>query len=100
MTKEEFAQLLNSKADYGEQLQVIRADAKHIGLVVIYDIPTLEEARKRRNGLEKAHVVTLKNDDCGYWGMETDLPHATFTVKDFSGRPCGEGLVIDVKDLQ
>ena len=100
MTKEEFAQLLNSKADYSEQLQAIRADAKHIGLVVIYDIPTLEEARKRLNSLEKAHVVTLKNDDCGYLCMKTDLPHATFTLKNFNGQPCGEGIVIDAKDLQ
>ena len=96
MTKEEFAQLLNSKADYSEQLQAIRAEAKHIGLV-----PALDEAQKRLNSLEKAHPITLKwHYERDYWRVETNLPHAKFIMKDFNGQPCGEGIVIDTKDLQ
>lgn len=38
MTKEEFAQLLSGKAYYYEQLATIRADAKHHGLIVVYNL--------------------------------------------------------------
>lgn len=148
MTKEEFAQLLSGKASYCGQLATIRADAKHRGLIVIYQIfgditisglinkyvvndyddidscedsgcmlyadgvlpswksilddrPTLEEAREWFRNLENAHLITLKwNDKRDYWHMETDLPHAKFTLKDFNDLPCGEGIVIDAKDLQ
>lgn len=101
MTKEEFAQMLSSKADYAEQLEMIIANAKDSGLLVVYDLLSLEEAREWFNGLEKAHLATLKwNDDRDCWRIKTDLPHAPFTVKSFSGQPCGEGIVIDAKDLQ
>lgn len=101
MTKEEFAQMLSGKAGYAEQLEMIIANAKDSGLLVVYDPLSLEEAREWFNGLEKAYLATLKwNDDRDCLRIETDLPHATFTVKDFSGLPCGEGVVIDAKDLQ
>ena len=101
MTKEEFAQLLSSKAGYAEQLETIRADAKDSGLLVVYDWPTLYEAREWFNGLEQAHWATIKwNDDRDCWRAETDLPHAKFALKDFNGLPCGEGIVIDARDLQ
>lgn len=101
MTKEEFAQLLSGKAGYAEQLEMIIANAKDSGLLVVYNLLSLEEAREWFNGLEKAHLATLKwNDDRDCWRIATDLPHATFTVKDFNGWPCGEGIVIDAKDLQ
>ena len=35
MTKEEFAQLLNSKADFAEQSEIVRTKAKDLGMVVI-----------------------------------------------------------------
>jgi hypothetical protein len=146
MTKEKFAQLLSGKAYYYEQLATIGADAKHRGLIVVYNLfdgitigglmnkyvvndygdpcedsgcmlykdgvlhswksilddrPTLEEAREWFRNLENAHLITLKwNDKRDYWHMETDLPHAKFTMKDFNDLPCGEGIVIDAKDLQ
>ena len=101
MTKEEFAQMLSGKADYAKQLEMIIANAKDNGLLVVYDLLSLEEAREWLNGLKKAHSATLKlNDDRDCLRMETDLPHATFTLKDFLGLPCGEGIVIDAKDLQ
>ena len=80
---------------------MIIANAKDSGLLVVYDLLSLEEARERFNGLGKAHLATLKwNDDRDCLRIETDLPHATFTLKNFNGQPCGEGIVIDAKDLQ
>ena len=37
MTKEEFAQLLSSKADYDEQLDSLSDKAKASGLIVVYN---------------------------------------------------------------
>ncbi len=38
MTKEEFAQLLNSKADFDEQSEIVRTQAKDLGLIVIANL--------------------------------------------------------------
>lgn len=147
MTKEEFAQLLNSKADFAEQSEIVRAKAKDLGLVVIdnfqgnidvcgafntkfdsddeadpYEacyfkldkngvLPTWEMVLDERYSMEDveiwlrdfkaAHEVTLKwDDERDYWFFETALPHAKFVLKDFDGNPCGDAIVIDVKDLQ
>lgn len=101
MTKEEFAQMLSSKADYAKQLEMIIANAKDSGLLVVYDLPSLEEAREWLNGIKKSYSATLKwNDDRDCLRIETDLPHATFTLKDFNGQPCVESVVLDTKDLQ
>ena len=47
MTKEEFAQLLSGKAGYAEQLEMIIANAKDSGLLVVYNCSPL---RRRGNG--------------------------------------------------
>lgn len=147
MTKEEFAQLLNSKAAFDEQSEIVRTKAKDLGLIVIanlygritlcgaideefdceYDegldegfcfkltkdgvLPSwktvlddrysMEDAEAWLREFKEAHLVTLRwNIERDYWFFETDLPHAKFVLKTFEGKPRGDAIVIDVKDLQ
>ena len=68
---------------------------------ILDERPALEEAREWFRNLENAHLITRKwNDEGDYWRIETALPHAKFVRKDFNGRPRGDGIVIDAKDLQ
>lgn len=147
MTKEEFAQLLGSKADFAEQSEIVRTKAKDLGLIVIANLygritlcgafnkefesddeagpyedlcfkldkdgvlpswQTVLDERYSMEGVEiwlrdfkEAHLVTLKWDvERDYWFFETDLPHAKFVLKNCEGKPRGDAIVIDAKDLQ
>lgn len=67
---------------------------------ILDERPHLEEAQEWFRRMEKAHLITrVWNYKRDYWRIETVLPHAKFVLKDFDGRPRGDGIVIDAKDL-
>lgn len=69
---------------------------------ILDERPPLEEAQEWFRYMEKAHLIKRAwNSQCDDWRIETGLPHAKFVLKKSrTCHPCGEGIVIDAKDLQ
>jgi hypothetical protein len=82
--------------DDGELVKDVDEDEGDDEVLAKYDV--LDYVRDRASGAKKVEVVWCGEKDGPSWTFETDIPHATFDIKEDDEVFC-RGIVIDKRDL-